>query len=384
MALSVLVEKYGKYLPITEKTPQLTLGEGDTPLIQVPSLEMLLDTRLSHKLHKLIERNLRIFVKYEHENHSTASFKDRGMVIAVMKAVEEGYSMLLCASTGSTGASAAAYGAAAGIPVLVIVPKSVPIGKLAQIRMYGADTMIANGNFDYALKVAREIADKNPTIKLVNSVNEYRIEGQKTAAFEICDTLGSLSGKEAEAPDFHFLPVGNAGNITAYWKGYTEYFNDGKIDKRPKMMGYQASGAAPIVKGRVIENKDLRTDASAIRIGNPASWKRALTARDESGGLIDKVSDRQMYEAQFFLSAKSGRSIYVELASAASVAGIFKYDLQNPFPENSTIVAVVTGSGIKDPKSAGKNPFKKEVIRLHNGTDASAIANKIITSYNSR
>ena len=375
MELSVLVEKYEKYLPVTHNSPHLTLGEGDTPLIRVPSLEMLLDERVSRKYHRHITRNLMILGKLEHEQHSTYSFKDRGMIIAVIKALEEGKKMLLCASTGNTAASAAAYGAAAGLPVMVIVPKGIATGKLSQIRMYGAEVMEIDGDFNDALKLAQKMAEKNPDIQLVNSVNKYRIEGQKTAAFEICDVLG-------DAPDYLFLPVGNAGNITAYWKGFNEYFDAKKISKLPKMMGYQAAGAYPIVRGHRIRKP--KTDASAIRIGNPASWEYATQARDESGGLIYKVTDRQMYRAQYFLSALSGNSIYVELASSASVAGMLKYDLQKPFDHGSTIVFVVTGAGVKDPASAEKNPFKKEIIKLRSSMNPHLIAKGIIKNYDSR
>lgn len=372
MALSVLVEKYAKYLPVTSSSPQLTLGEGDTPLIRVPKLEEILNLRPAEKRGQPANRVLEIYGKLENENHSTDSFKDRGMVIAVIKALEEGKKMLLCASTGNTGASAAAYGAAAGIPVMIIVPEHVAVGKLAQMRMYGAEIMSIKGNFDDALKLAREMADRNLDIALVNSVNPYRIAGQKTAAFEICDVLG-------KAPDYVFLPVGNAGNITAYWEGFTEYFNDRRINTRPKMMGYQADGAAPIVLGHVIENP--QTDASAIRIGNPASWQRAISARDESGGIIDMVTDAEMYKAQYFLSAESRRAIYVELASAASVAGLMKYDLKSPLPNNSVVVFVVTGSGVKNPEAAEKNPFKRPLIKLDSLQDPHAIARKIMDGY---
>lgn len=353
--MSVLVRKYSVFLPVTPDSPQLTLGEGDTPLVRVESLEWLLDRRLSRKLRVNVERNLRVYAKLENENHSTDSFKDRGMVIAMIKALEEGKKRILCASTGNTGASAAAYAAAAGLPAAVIVPRTVAIGKLAQIRMYGADILMIEGNFDDALELAQSIASRHPEVGLVNSVNRYRIEGQKTAAFEICDALG-------DAPDYLFLPVGNAGNITAYWKGFEEYRKAGKTSHSPRMMGYQAAGAAPIVRGHIISSP--KTDASAIRIGNPASWQSAEAARDESQGVIDCVTDRQMYWAQYYLSARSGASIYCELASAASVAGLLKSDLPSPIQENSVIVFVITGSGVKNPESAHENPFKRDPIAL--------------------
>lgn len=372
MALSVIVERYREYLPITPNSPELTLGEGDTPLIRISRLEELLDERLSKHLGRQIKRDLSVYVKGEHENHSTDSFKDRGMVVAVIKALEEGMEGLLCASTGNTGASAAAYAAAAGMPLTVIVPENIAIGKLSQMMMYGAYIISIKGKFDDALKLAQEIAQKNPKLALVNSVNEYRIEGQKTAAFEICDVLGN-------APDYLFLPVGNAGNITAYWKGFTEYLRDKKITRRPRMMGYQAFGADPIVQGHVIEKPV--TDASAIKIGNPASWQRAIQARDESGGLIDSVTDEEMYRAQYFLSAESGKAIYVELASATSVAGLLKYDLQQPLPNNSIVVCVVTGSGVKNPEAADKNPFKRELIRLSPDSNPHLVVQEIMGNH---
>lgn len=369
MELSVLVKKYEKYLPVTRNSPHLTLGEGDTPLIRVERLEGLFDELLSFHLGRVIKRNLKIYAKREDENHSTGSFKDRGMIIAIINALEEGCRAIAAATTGNTGASAAAYASAAGLPALVVVPEAVAVGKLSQMMMYGAKILTVDGNFDAAFRKANELVEKYPGIKLVNSTNEYRIEGQKTAAFEICDTLGY-------SPDYVFLPVGNAGNITAYWKGFKEYYADGKIKKLPKMMGYQADGAAPIVEGHIIETPE--TDATAIRIGNPASWKRAEEARDESNGLIDKVTDQELYRAQYFLSAESRRAIYVELASAAGVAGMFKYNLQNHFPDNSTIVFVVTGTGIKNPEAAQKNPFKKEIVNLSRVTNQDEIIRNII------
>jgi threonine synthase len=327
-----LIHRYGKYLPVSSNTPVITLNEGDTPLIY--------SCCLSEKLGKGYE----VYLKFDGAN-PTGSFKDRGMTMAVSKALEEGSKAVMCASTGNTSASAAAYAARAGMKCVVLIPNGkIALGKLAQAIIYGAQVLEIDGNFDDALEIVRKITTDYP-ITLVNSINPYRIEGQKTGAFEICDAL-------EESPDFHFIPVGNAGNITAYWKGYKEYKELGKIKSLPKMMGFQAEGAAPIVKGCVIEKPE--TIATAIRIGNPASWKQAEAARDESGGIIDSVTDDEIIDAYKMLAAKEG--IFAEPASAASVAGLIKMierGFFKPSPEKMTrIVCILTGHGLKDPDRA--------------------------------
>ncbi len=335
-----IVERYKCFLPFTDKTESsiVSLNEGNTPLI------------LCESLHRRIKLDIRIYLKFEGLN-PTGSFKDRGMTFAVTKAVEEGAKAVICASTGNTSASAAAYAARAGIRCFVIIPEGkIARGKLAQAFRHGAKVVMIKGNFDQALKIVREISDKYP-VKLVNSLNPYRIEGQKTAAFEICDFLG-------DAPDYHFIPVGNAGNITAYWKGYREYKDAGRSFKLPKMMGYQAEGAAPIVRGEVVENPE--TLATAIRIGNPASWKSAEAARDESGGVIDMVSDEEIVDAYRFLAENEG--VFCEPASAASVAGVIKAAGKGLVEEGKVIVCTLTGHGLKDPELA--LGFDDEVISV--------------------
>jgi len=328
-----VIEKYRQYLPVTDETPVISLNEGNTPLIRAGYIE------------KLVAENCEIYLKYEGLN-PTASFKDRGMTVAVSKAIEKGSKAVMCASTGNTSASAAAYAAKAKIKCVVLVPKgSIALGKLAQALIHGAQVIAIKGNFDDCLKIVREITDKYP-ITLVNSLNPNRIEGQKTGSFEICDCLG-------EAPDYHAIPVGNAGNITAYWKGYKEYKEKSKISKLPKMIGFQAKGACPIVKGRVV--KSPKTIATAIKIGNPASWKKAEEARDASGGLIEAVSDKEILEAYKLLASKEG--VFVEPASAASVAGVIKKAKEGYFKIGNTrtplrIVCVLTGHGLKDPDRA--------------------------------
>lgn len=329
-----VIERYKKYLPVTGKTPVITLEEGDTPLVKADPVA------------ERIGPGYDVWLKYEGLN-PTSSFKDRGMTVAVSKAVEEGTNAVACASTGNTSASAAAYAVRAKIKCIVVIPEgAIALGKLAQALIHSARVIAIRGNFDDALNIVRELTEKYP-VTLVNSINPYRIEGQKTAAFEICDSLG-------EAPDFHALPVGNAGNITAYWKGYKEYKEHGKIKALPEMLGFQAAGAAPIVEGRVIEKPE--TIATAIRIGNPASWKQAEAARDESGGLIDKVTDEEIMDAYKLLADKVG--VFVEPASAASVAGILKKAKEGYFPQNKgnrkNIVCVLTGHGLKDPDRAIK------------------------------
>lgn len=324
-----VIEEYRQFMPVTEKTPVVTLLEGGTPLVPMPHLA------------KKLGLDIELYVKYEGLN-PTGSFKDRGMTMAITKAVEEGAKAVMCGSTGNTSASAAAYSARAGLDCTVLIPSGmIAMGKLAQSMIHGARVIAVDGNFDAALRIVREITERYP-VTLVNSINPYRIEGQKSGAFEICDALG-------HAPDFHSIPVGNAGNITAYWKGYKEYREAGKIDKLPRMIGFQAAGSAPIVDGHPIENPE--TIATAIRIGNPASWKKAEAARDESGGLIDKVTDEEILESYNAL-ARSG--VFCEPASAASVAGVIKVGRAGYFRPGSSVVCVLTGHGLKDPDRAIK------------------------------
>ena len=334
-----IIKKYSDYLPVTGKTPVITLNEGNTPLIRAPFIESLLG------------ENLEVFLKYEGLN-PTGSFKDRGMTLAVSKAVEEGSKAVMCASTGNTSASAAAYAARAKIKCIVLIPEgSIALGKLAQALIHGAQVIAVKGNFDDCLELVRKITDKYP-ITLVNSLNPYRIEGQKTGAFEICDVL-------KDAPDYHAIPVGNAGNITAYWKGYKEYKKNGKIKSLPKMIGFQAEGASPIVQGRII--KDPKTIATAIKIGNPASWKMAEAARDESGGLIEAVTDEEILNAYKILASKEG--VFVEPASAASVAGVLKKAKEGYFKnKKGKIVCILTGHGLKDPDRAISSVNKPKVL----------------------
>lgn len=325
-----LIEKYSKLLPVTEKTPFITLLEGNTPLIKAGNITRKLGLDAD------------LYFKYEGLN-PTGSFKDRGMCLAVAKAIEDGSKVIMCASTGNTSASAAAYAARANLQCIVLVEGGgIALGKLAQAMIQGATVVEIDGNFDQALKLVREITENHP-ITLVNSLNPYRIEGQKTASFEIIETLGS-------APDYHFLPVGNAGNITAYWKGYKEYHALGKSGTLPKMMGWQAEGAAPIVRGEPVEKP--QTIATAIKIGNPASWKYAEAARDESGGVIDMISDGEILEAYSLLASLEG--IFAEPASAASLAGVIKHKESGGFSGGETIVCTLTGHGLKDPDRAVK------------------------------
>ena len=322
-----VLKRYREYLPVTADTPMLTMGEGDTPLVE--SRRLGKEFGIGH-----------LFFKLEGCN-PTGSFKDRGMVVAVAKAMEAGHTTILCASTGNTSASAAAYGAAAGLETVVLVPAGqIAAGKLSQAVAYGARVIQIAGNFDAALDIAREVTE-NYDISLVNSVNPHRIEGQKTAAFEIIETLGA-------APDNLFIPVGNAGNITAYWKGFKEAHDDERASSLPQMMGFQAEGAAPIVAGHPIA--DPQTIASAIRIGNPASWSSAITARDESGGLIGTVSDEEILEAYKLLARMEG--VFCEPASAASVAGAIKSARAGMDLSSSTIACIITGHGLKDPSVA--------------------------------
>ena len=324
-----LIERYREFLPVTAATPVLTLGEGFTPLV-----------RLGHVGARIGVPNL--FVKYEGMN-PTGSFKDRGMVMAMSKAVEEGAEAVICASTGNTSASAAAYGAAAGLEVIVVLPKGkIALGKLIQALAAGAKIVAVNGNFDQALTVVREMAEQSyHPVTLVNSVNPYRIDGQTTAAFEVCDDLG-------RPPEILAIPVGNAGNITAYWAGFNRYEAAGRIDRKPRMFGFQAAGAAPIVLGHPVEHPE--TVATAIRIGNPASWKQAEAARDESGGLIETVTDDEILAAYSELSSTEG--VFCEPASAASLAGVCKLAAAGRVDRSATVVCVLTGHGLKDPETA--------------------------------
>ncbi|MFV5937432.1 threonine synthase [Mammaliicoccus sciuri] len=321
-----LIHNYKEYLPVNEGTPQLTLNEGNTPLIHLPYL--------SDKL------NINLFAKFEGLN-PTGSFKDRGMVMAVAKAKEEGKKIVICASTGNTSASAAAYAARAGLKAIVVIPEGkIALGKLAQAVMYGAEIVSIKGNFDEALNIVKKVAEKGE-IALVNSVNPYRIEGQKTGAFEIVEQL------DGKAPDLFAIPVGNAGNITAYWKGFKEYHQLNQSGL-PVMCGFQAEGASPIVQGKVVTNPE--TVATAIRIGNPASWKLAEAARDESSGLIDSVTDEEILKAYKLMTSKEG--VFSEPASNASIAGLLKLHEQGKLEPNQTVVAILTGNGLKDPDTA--------------------------------
>ena len=336
-----IIEKYKKFLPVTDKTPIVSLNEGNTPLI-----------RAGH-ISGLVGKDAWVYLKYEGLNPS-GSFKDRGMTVAISKALEEGSKAVMCASTGNTSASAAAYSARAGMKAIVLIPEgAIALGKLSQALIHGAKVIAIEGNFDHALELVREITAKYP-ITLVNSINPYRIEGQKTSAFEICDVL-------EDAPDFHAIPVGNAGNITAYWKGYKEYKNAGLSKRLPKMLGFQAEGSAPIVLGHPV--KEPKTIATAIKIGNPASWKQAEAARDESGGLIDMVSDEEILAAYKILASKEG--VFVEPASAASVAGVLKLAKKGYFEGAGKIriVCVLTGHGLKDPDRAIASVAKPKVLK---------------------
>ncbi|WP_173915575.1 threonine synthase [Halobacillus sp. Marseille-Q1614] len=331
-----LLDKYADHLPVTEETPKLTLYEGNTPLLPIPTISK--------------ELGIDAYVKIEGAN-PTGSFKDRGMVMAMAKAIEAGSKAVICASTGNTSASAAAFAARAGLRCIVVIPDGkIAEGKLAQAVMYGAEIFSIKGNFDQALKMVREIAEKEP-ITLVNSVNPYRIEGQKTAAFEVCDVLG-------EAPDFLSIPVGNAGNITAYWKGFKEY-HESKGTKLPQMLGFEASGSAAIVRNEVIENPE--TIATAIRIGNPASWQAAVKAAEDSKGSINEVTDDEIIEAYQWLAQTEG--VFAEPASCASIAGTIKKVKDGTIPKGSRVVHVLTGNGLKDPNTAiEKSKIKPTVI----------------------
>jgi threonine synthase len=330
-----LIEEYRDYLPVTAQTPVITLHEGNTPLIPAPAIAAQ------------IGRNVQVWVKYDGLN-PTGSFKDRGMTMAISKAKEAGAEVVICASTGNTSAAAAAYARRAGMRAYVLIPDGyVALGKLAQALLYGAEVIAIQGNFDRALDIVREVSEHHP-VTLVNSVNPYRLEGQKTAAFEIVDVLG-------DAPDWLCIPVGNAGNISAYWMGFCQYHQVGKSNRLPQMMGFQAAGAAPLIAGHPIEHPE--TLATAIRIGNPASWDKAIAARDASHGQFNAVTDEEILDAYRLLASSEG--VFCEPASAASVAGLLK--VKDQVPSGSKIVCVLTGNGLKDPDTAIKhcqNQFK--------------------------
>jgi threonine synthase len=322
-----VIEAYRERMPVPDGWTVVTLHEGGTPLVAAPHLSD--------------RTGCEVYLKVEGAN-PTGSFKDRGMTVAVTAALAEGSRAVLCASTGNTSASAAAYAARAGLTCAVLVPQGkIALGKLAQAVMHGARILVVDGNFDDCLELARKTAARHPAVALVNSVNPVRIEGQKSAAFEVCDVLG-------RAPDAHCLPVGNAGNITAYWRGYTEYARDGVTDSTPRMLGFQAAGAAPLVIGEPVAHPE--TVATAIRIGSPASWHGAVTAREESGGLIDAVTDERILQAYRLLAAREG--VFVEPASAASVAGLLATVADGRLRRGSLVVCTVTGHGLKDPDTA--------------------------------
>jgi threonine synthase len=322
-----VIEEYRRYMPVKPTTGIVTLLEGGTPLIRARNLERLLP-------------GIRVYLKYDGLN-PTGSFKDRGMTMAVTAAVESGARAVICASTGNTSASAAAFAARAGLDCVVLIPNGkIALGKLAQAIVYGAKVLAIQGNFDDALEMVKKVSDKHG-LTIVNSVNPFRIEGQKSAAFEVCDTLG-------HAPDYLSIPVGNAGNITAYWKGFKEYLEDGRISSLPRLLGFQAEGAAPIVENRVFPNPE--TIATAIRIGNPASWKSAVLALDESKGAIGKISDREILRVYGLLASTEG--VFAEPASCISVAGLIKAYEEGKVAEGSSVVCVLTGNGLKDPDIA--------------------------------
>nr|AGF92892.1 threonine synthase [uncultured organism] len=340
-----VLDRYFDHLPLESRENIVSLNEGDTPLIRAESIE------------EKLEDDLEVYLKYEGAN-PTGSFKDRGMTVAVSKAVEKGEKAVICASTGNTSASAAAFAARSGLEAIVVIPEGkIAFGKLSQAMMHGATVVQVRGNFDEALELVLEISENYP-VTLVNSLNPNRIEGQKTASFEISDFLG-------QAPDYHLLPVGNAGNITAYWKGYKEYYESGKTERLPKMTGFQAAGASPIVDGKKVENPE--TVATAIRIGNPASWKKAEKARDESGGMIGKATDEELVDAYRILASSEG--VFCEPASAASVAGLLQMDGTGYFDQGSVITCTLTGHGLKDPDIAIESSPEPETV----GVDVEAV-----------
>ncbi|MDP3980236.1 MAG: threonine synthase [Chlamydiota bacterium] len=352
MAWPGVICSYKKYLPVSDATPVISLLEGNTPLVRSQNIEKIFGGKLS------------VYFKLEGQN-PTGSFKDRGMCMAVSKALESGSKAIICASTGNTSASASAYAARAQIRCVVLLPKgAIALGKLAQALMHGAMVIAIEGSFDDALAIVKKIS-QDEQFTLVNSINPFRLQGQKTAAFEICDAL------DHKAPDYHFLPVGNAGNIVAYWMGYREYHSSGLINQLPRMIGFQAEGSAPIVKGHIIEKP--QTLATAIRIGNPANWKGAIQAAEESNGLIDAVSDENILEAYHMLADQEG--ILAEPASAASLAGLlklFRTGYFNGEKSLKTVVCTLTGHGLKDPDCAIQSvkspitmpPDEKRIIEL--------------------
>ncbi|WGW10497.1 threonine synthase [Saxibacter everestensis] len=346
-----VINEYADFLDVSDSTPVVTLGEGGTPLVHAKHLSRILEAE--------------VYVKVEGMN-PTGSFKDRGMTMAISKAVEHGAKAVICASTGNTSASAAAYATAAGITCAVLVPDgNIAMGKLSQAVAHGAKLLAVDGNFDDCLTLARKLAESYP-VHLVNSVNPDRIEGQKTGAFEVVDVLG-------DAPDIHCLPVGNAGNLTAYWRGYREYAAAGRSTKTPAMWGFQAAGAAPLVAGHPITEPD--TIATAIRIGNPASWSQAIAARDESGGFIGAVSDDEILIAHRMLSSRDG--IFVEPASAAGVAGLFGRHERGELPRGAKVVVTVTGHGLKDPQWALRNADGTEAVPVKVPVDAMSAAHEL-------
>jgi len=349
MAWRGIIEEYREFLPVSSNTPVVTLKEGNTPLIRTLNLQ------------KKAGLDLDIYLKFDGAN-PTGSFKDRGMTLAISKAVESGSRAVICASTGNTSASAAAYAARAGIKAVVIIPEGkIALGKLVQAIIHGAYVLQIEGNFDEALKLVKSLVEKYP-ITLVNSINPFRLEGQKSAAFEICDCLGT-------APEFHALPVGNAGNITAYWKGYREYLHKKKTNTVPAMLGFQAAGAAPIVLGHPVEKPE--TVATAIRIGNPASWKGAEAARDESGGRIEAVTDEEILKAYSLVASSEG--IFCEPASAASVAGVMKLYLEGFLKKGAKVVCTLTGNGLKDPDTVFKVERKPMKVKSEIGVVSKVI-----------
>ena len=345
-----VIEEYRDRLPVSAKTPVVTLHEGGTPLIYACYLSELLGND--------------VWLKFEGTN-PTGSFKDRGMTMAISKAAEDGAKAVICASTGNTSASAAAYATKAGMISAVLIPAGkIATGKLAQAVIHGAEILQVAGNFDDCLTLARELSENYP-VALVNSVNPYRIEGQKTAAFEVIDMLGF-------APDIHALPVGNAGNITAYWKGYNEYRKDGISKSLPQMYGFQAAGAAPLVKGKPVLKPE--TIATAIRIGNPASWDQAIEARDKSGGVIDSVTDKEILAAYAIVAGKEG--VFVEPSSAAGIAGLIKYKKAGKLPKGKKIVITVTGHGLKDISWALEKFAKPKIVKVNAVAAAKALGLK--------
>ncbi|HHJ12869.1 MAG TPA: threonine synthase [Gammaproteobacteria bacterium] len=325
-----LIDKYRDRLPVHDDTRVISLGEGNTPLIRL--------NNIPRELGKQVD----IYVKYEGLN-PTGSFKDRGMCMAVTKAVEEGSRAVICASTGNTSASAAAYAARAGITAFVLIPEGkIALGKLAQAMIHGAVVLQIRGNFDEGMRLVKEVGENTP-VTIVNSINPYRLQGQKTAAFEIVEEL-------ERAPDFHCLPVGNAGNISAHWMGYTEYFEHGIVNNKPRMVGYQAAGSAPFLRGEMVDNPD--TVATAIRIGHPQSWDKAWTVQEESDGWFDECTDEEILAAQKLLTVKEG--IFCEPASATSLAGAMRDIRSGKIPEGSVVVCTLTGHGLKDPDTAIK------------------------------